>query len=229
MKKSLFIISILINVLFISGTAFFYFKANSLANDHPFKLFSQRRTSFFSSFAVTPESVVFLGDSITDEGRWSEIYPGLNVHNRGVMADRTEHVLARIHQITKGQPEMIFLMIGTNDLRMGIPQETILSNYRSILKSINEQSPDSRVFVQSILPRKTAYQQQIENLNQKILSLSKEFDYAFIDLYSAFLDKDGSIQNEYSNDELHLKGAGYQRWKSLIRPYLGFPKNTNDK
>ncbi len=38
----------------------------------------------------------------------------------------------------------------------------------------------------------------------------------WIDLYPLFLDEDGSIADQYSNDELHLHGAGYTVWADSI-------------
>ena len=88
-----------------------------------FDVLSERHTTFFTAFPVEPGDVVFLGDSITDEGRWAEMFPNLVVHNHGISADRTDHVLMRLDQVTKGQPGMVFLMIGTNDLGTDVTQE----------------------------------------------------------------------------------------------------------
>jgi lysophospholipase L1-like esterase len=115
---------------------------------------------------------------------------------------------------------MIFIMIGTNDLKWGVSQETIVSNYRKILQSIQNQSPKTKVFVQSLLPRKANFQKRIESINHELLMLSKEYGFVYVDLYPAFLDKSGAIKIEYSNDALHLLGAGYLKWKELIEPYI---------
>ena len=56
--------------------------------------------------------------------------------------------------------------------------------------------------------------------NNNLKILAEESGYTYVDLYPAFLDKDGSIKNEYSNDDLHLLGSGYLKWKKLIRPYI---------
>lgn len=213
---SILLLASVINVL---GTAS-CFSQNKSSTNHPFQLFYERRCSQFNEFPVLSDGIVFLGDSLTDEARWNEIFPGLKTFNRGVSADRTEHVLARLDQITKAKPYMIFIMIGTNDLRYGVKQETIISNYRKILTLIKNKSPKTTIFVQSLLPRRAEFQERIESINDELFLLSKESDCAYINLYSAFLDKDGSIKNEYSNDELHLLGAGYLKWKELIEPYI---------
>jgi len=219
MKKSIYLLSLAILLFSMFGTA----SCSSLPKssiDHPFGLFYERRLSQFSELPVSSDAVVFLGDSLTDEGRWSEIFPELKIFNRGVSADRTEHVLARLDQITKGHPKIIFIMIGTNDLKFGISPEKIISNYREILQSIQKQSPNTKVFVQSLLPRKASFQKHIEKINHDLLLLSKHYGCTYIDLYPAFLDKNGAIKKEYSNDALHLLGAGYLKWKELLDPYI---------
>ena len=196
------------------------FSQQRQCKNHPYKLFCERRLSQFARFPVSSDGIVFLGDSLIDEGRWEEIFPGRKTLNRGVLADRTEHVLARLDQITSGQPYMIFMMIGTNDLKFGIRPETIISNYREILRSLKNKSPNTKVFVQSLLPRKSNFQKRIEKINNHLRILAEETGYSYVDLYPAFLDKDGSIKNEYSNDDLHLLDSGYLKWKELIRPYI---------
>lgn len=187
---------------------------------HDRPLLSERRKSLFASFPVDRASIVFLGDSITDEGRWSEFFPSLDVRNRGISADTTADVLQRLHQVTRGKPRAIFLLVGTNDLTKGLAPEDIIDNSRRILTSIGEASPSSRVFVQSLLPRSAAYRNRIEALNVSLAAICEELGHTYIDLYSAFLDSDGSIKNEYSNDEVHLTGLGYRTWQAIIAPYL---------
>ena len=219
MKKNIYWLSVAILLFSMFGTA----PCSSLpksSTDHPFGLVNERRVSQFRELPVSSDAIVFLGDSLTDEGRWSELFPELKIFNRGVSADRTEQVLARLDQITKGHPNMIFIMIGTNDLKSGVSQETIISNYRKMLQSIQRHSPKTKVFVQSLLPRQASFQKRIESINRELLMLSKEYGFAYVDLYPAFLDINGAIKNEYSNDALHLLGTGYLKWKELIEPYI---------
>ena len=79
----------------------------------------ERRESFFATNPVQPGDVVFLGDSLTDEARWEELFAGLAVRNRGVPGDTTADVLARLEPIARAEPAQVFLMIGTNDLGFG--------------------------------------------------------------------------------------------------------------
>ena len=186
----------------------------------------ERLVSQFEGFTVQSGDVVFLGDSITQGGAWHELFPNRPVRNRGIGGDTTKGILNRLHQVTNGKPSQVFLLIGTNDLSFGETDETIVDNITTILEQITDESPDTQVFVQSILPRRASYQERIETLNIKIRAAIGD-RAEWIDLYSLLLDEDGSIADRYSNDELHLLGAGVIRYgrKQLLvwseRPRLG--------
>ncbi len=116
-----------------------------------------QKRSFFQHFPVEPGDIVFLGDSITDGARWNELFPGRPVRNRGINADVVGGALARMDEILAGKPAAIFILIGTNDLPWYVNHSDahILRNYEAILRQIQRESPETQVFVQSILPRKS--------------------------------------------------------------------------
>lgn len=180
-----------------------------------------RKVSFFEIFPLNNNDIVFLGDSITQGGEWAELFPGLTVKNRGIGGDTTTGVLERLHQITDGQPSALYINIGTNDLTHGPDQrDTSYRQYQEIVARVQKSSPSTRVYLQSLLPRGRVYRSQVEVFNSEIQRLATEMGVAYIDLYSHFLDPDGSIADKFSNDELHLNGQGYLLWQSLLAPHL---------
>jgi lysophospholipase L1-like esterase len=181
-----------------------------------------QKNDFFRGHPIRPGDIVFLGDSITDGARWDEIYPGLPAKNRGINADLTTGVLARLDDVTGGQPAAIFILIGTNDLPWFEYRSTqnILKTYREILQGIKDRSPETKVYVQSVLPRDRMYAGRVLELNRGLVKLAAEFGYAYIDLYSRFTDSHGSLKNDLTNDHLHLLAGGYQLWASILDPYI---------
>ena len=175
----------------------------------------QRWLSQFEALSVQNGDVVILGDSITRGGSWHELFPNSPVRNRGIGGDTTRGVLARLHQVTSGKPSQVFLLIGTNDLTIGESDEAIVNNISTIVDRLATESPETQVFVQSILPRSDGYRERVETLNDK-LRLAIEDRAEWIELYSLMVDEDGSIADLYSNDELHLHGAGYAVWVDAI-------------
>lgn len=180
----------------------------------------ERRFSIFASSPIQPTDIVFLGDSITEWFPLDEMFPNLPLKNRGISGDTTDGILRRLHQVTDGQPRQIFLKIGTNDIGFGHSQSRIIVNYETILACIKAESPQTEVFVQSILPRHRRFAGRIQRINQEITQLAQKYNYRYLDFFSAFADEHGGIRPEFSNDDLHLLYTGYAQWQTLLAPYL---------
>jgi len=95
---------------------------------------------------------LFLGDSITDGGEWCELFGDARLKNRGISGDVTWGVLDRLSEVTAGKPVKIFLMIGVNDLARGKTVEEIIANYETIVERIRRETPQTQLYIQSVLP-----------------------------------------------------------------------------
>ena len=217
MRKLLYA-SLGLNVLLLAAAAWFGLgPGKKTLIDAFLEPHQARRISGFEAFPLVPDDIVFLGDSITEEGPWEELFPDLRVRNRGVAGDTTDGVLHRLEQITRAQPAKVFLMIGTNDLFRGASDDEIVANITEILDRLKQETPDTEVYLESVLPRAQGYRARIEALNARLAEVSLEHGSAWVDLYPAFLDPDtGAIRQELSNDQLHLLGPGYQIWRDQI-------------
>ena len=89
-------------------------------------------------------------NSITDGGEWAELFNNRHVKNRGISADRSGWLLDRLDPIINGHPKKLFLMIGTNDLAVGIAPEEVAANVEKLLDRFAEESPWTKIYVQSI-------------------------------------------------------------------------------
>lgn len=181
-----------------------------------------RMRDFFANYPVEPGDIVMAGDSITDLGLWNEILPDVPVKNRGISAETSKGLLRRLGDITRGQPAAIFILIGTNDLPWYMLRtvEAILKTYTEIIEKIQSEAPGTRIFVQSILPRKWWYVFSIQRLNHGLRQLAQDYHCTYVDLYTSFATLNGIMRKEYSNDHLHLLAAGYRRWAEILQPYL---------
>ena len=108
------------------------------------------------------EIVVFLGDSITQDGQWSEWFPDLNVTNMGVGGSTTDDVLARFDEVVAARPDEIVLLIGTNDLGTRQTVEHLVRNIETLCVNLRRELPGSRMLVQSVMPRGREYAQRIQ-------------------------------------------------------------------
>ncbi|MBL6649681.1 MAG: GDSL family lipase [Flavobacteriaceae bacterium] len=171
--------------------------------------------------------IVFLGNSITAEGEnWSERLNIPNIKNRGIGGDTTDGVLARLDEIIYFKPKAVFLLIGINDL-WNKPQtessiKKIGNNVHKIANNIYEKSPESNIYVQTVIPvKKEIYKDQIISLNKIIKNnATKSKVYTVIDLYSLFVNDSGLIINELTYDGVHLNEKGYDRWVKFIKPIV---------
>jgi len=193
-----------------------------LTADRLIRRHHEQKADFFRRWPVQPGDIVFLGDSITDGARWDELFPGLPVKNRGINADTTTGVLARLKEITAGQPATIFILIGTNDLPwfMFRSDRAIIRSYQQILERIRTESPNTSVFVQSILPRRRRYAHRIRRLNALLERMTTGCNCIYVDLYSHFAGVDGAIRSDLSNDHLHLMAEGYAIWQRILEPQI---------
>lgn len=189
-----------------------------------------QRATHFEQLPTSKQDIIFLGNSITDGAEWVELLNDKNVKNRGISGDVTEGVLDRLSVITKGQPSKLFLMIGINDLARGISADTIACNTIKIVSQLHKESPRTQIYVQSVLPVSDHYGMfkghsakgaEVKVINSELQKLAEDNGYTYIDLYSHLIDKStDKLDNNYSNDGLHLLGDGYKLWVEILKPYL---------
>lgn len=181
------------------------------------------RKSIYESLPDEENEIIFLGDSIIDDGPWSELFKDLKIKNRGLPGDRTDGVLKRLPEVLSSSPKKIFLMIGYNDLSKGVKIETILLNYEKILQTVKTHSPGTQIYMQSVLPvNYNSYKGRVRNqnvieLNRQLRKISNKFNTHYLDLYSNFDDADQQLHPDFAGkDGLHLNGKAYLKWKSIL-------------
>jgi lysophospholipase L1-like esterase len=185
------------------------------------------RNDVFSTTTGPPGGAIFIGDSLTDMNEWEEAFPGKNIKNRGIYGDTTQGVLKRLHSVISQEPEKIFIMIGINDLAEKTDTGRILKNYQTIITSLNEELPDTEIYIQSLLPnheelntKASIDNDEIIQINDHLQNLAQEHDAAYIDLYSDFETENGQLAKNYTVDGVHLNGEGYKVWEEKISKYL---------
>jgi lysophospholipase L1-like esterase len=172
--------------------------------------------------AVPPKRVVFLGDSITEGGLWSDLFPDLPTSNRGIGGEASYDVLERLDSAIN-DPVAVSLMIGTNDLhgpRKERDTAKIAGRTDEIIRRIHSLAPSAQVLVNSVLPRTAFFAAQITDLNERNRAAAARHGAAYIDLWPTFADAAGAIRPEYARDGLHLTPVGYLAWAAVLRPHL---------
>src|SRR5699024_5277033 len=128
MKKgrNTLIISLVLNVLFISGGSFVIYKkggidfiesqVSAITSTQEYPNYYLQKKDIFESLDTTNINKVFIGDSITDHGEFQEYFPNETVLNRGISADNSKGVLNRIDEVVTREPDEVYIMIGVNDI-----------------------------------------------------------------------------------------------------------------
>lgn len=189
----------------------------------------EQRATLFDELETSKKDIIFLGNSITDGGEWSELFQNRHCKNRGISGDVCDGVLDRLTTVTKGQPAKVFLMIGINDLGRGGHPDTVAMKTRQIVRRIKAESPRTKIYIQSILPTNdhyglfgghTARWKDIPVTNELLRHVAEEEGVTYIDLFSLFANEEGKMNINYSNDGLHLTGKGYTVWRDAVKKYL---------
>lgn len=172
---------------------------------------------------------VLLGDSLSLWFPAQVLPPKRNWLNQGISGETSAGLLDRLALIDRTQPEVIFVLIGINDLIRGATDETILANQRLILRYLRQVHPQAKIVMQSILPHggdKVTWEgrdrllaipnSRILALNEQIKAIAKEEGGIYLDLYPLFADTNGNLNPELSSDGLHLSLQGYKIWRNAI-------------
>ena len=100
--------------------------------------------------------------------------------------------------------------------RSAFQQEAYLAKYRLLIKQIQDQNPDIRVVILSVLPKVDQYA-GISNssrfvLNLRLCGMCREYEFPFVDIASAVRDERGQLREDYCLDlagrGCHLNDAG---------------------
>ncbi|MGV3539016.1 MAG: GDSL-type esterase/lipase family protein [Rufibacter sp.] len=184
------------------------------------------RMKEFSAQPIPKNAVVFLGNSITARGKWAELLPGVPVANCGIGGDITHGVLARLDDILAAKPKKIFLLIGINDLSRRIPEEIILQNYERLVQRVKQQSPKTKLYVQSVLPLRDemlkpdylkGLNPAVTSLNSKLKAFAHKHKLRYINLHPVFADADGQLRKEHSLDGIHVTDEAYPVWVQYLK------------
>ena len=152
------------------------------------------------------KNIIFLGDSIT---AWnSELKNIENSENFGVPGFISRDIVWQL----QGDDEetisgnTVCLMIGVNDIMMGISLEKIISNIKEIISMLEKRF--EKIILISVLPIDNL------NMNKEIKELNKNIkkieNIIFLDLYNIFLNEHGIIDYRFTTDGAHLSNYGYE-------------------
>ena len=183
--------------------------------------------------------IVFAGDSITASGNWAEAINFAEVENFAVPGGSTDGLLDAIPEIVGSNPDLISILIGTNDF--GNPEinrdgTDVGARVIAIVNEFKAQAPSAKLLLHTILPR--GVEATGVDLRPRVIAANDFIkanlpaDIEFIDLWPLFVAPDGlSLADQYvMADEpilkLHINESGYREWITVLLPKLQRMVNT---
>ncbi|HEV7230321.1 MAG TPA: GDSL-type esterase/lipase family protein, partial [Bacteroidia bacterium] len=170
---------------------------------------------------------VFMGNSLTELFDL-RILGDSTILNRGITGDFSEGLLKRLDEVISLKPSKLFIEIGINDLVEHVPNKEICRNYRALIERVRRESPETRIYMQSLLPVRMKssiftssedVNETIKEQNESYKKLATEMNVTYINLYDNFV-MNNEINPRLTWDGIHLVDEGYEIWKGLLSPFL---------
>jgi len=184
-------------------------------------------------FTTNKLKIAFAGDSITASGNWAEAIDFAEIENFAVSGDSTDALLEMIPKIAEFKPDLVSILIGTNDFGNTLLNREGADVGARVLAIVNEfkkQLPQAKILLHTILPR--GIEDSGVDLRKRVidaneyLKLNKPSDIEILDLWAHFVAPDGlSLADQFVlPDEpvlkLHLNENGYREWITVLLPKL---------
>lgn len=183
-----------------------------------------QRTGLFRILKHDTGDVLFVGHSIIDGCEWAELLHDSTVRNRGINGAIIEGLFGQIDLLSQPSPKKMFLMIGTNDIGKYENAEGISARLAEFVKLFRNRNPKTKIYLMGLLPMNRDMDQvTVKNASayeKDLVKLAAGMHCRYIELASAFRDTDGYFDSVYTNDGWHLTGAGYEKMKAILQPFI---------
>jgi lysophospholipase L1-like esterase len=179
-----------------------------------------------------PKSLaVMAGDSIS---LWfpSSQMVGYRLLNQGISGETSAGLLKRLYVFDQTKPDVIFVMIGINDLLRGKSNAEILTNQQQVIEYLKWAHPKAQIVVQSVLPHAVEAvtwegrdrllaisNTRIQALNHETEAIAQAQSVHYLNLYPLVANAQGDLRRELSSDGLHLSRKGYEVWGIALQVY----------
>lgn len=213
-------------IILLAVVAMMCLTAMAQANQDPYYA---RRATLFDELPICKKDIVMLGNSLTDGCEFNELLGNRHIKNRGIVGDIVQGLIDRIDPIIKGQPKKLFIMSGVNDISHGVDADSIARVTERLIVMVKQGSPRTKIYLQSLLPFNNDVREWkllvgrehvVVEANALLEQVARRQGVTWINLYPLFVDDQGRLRADLTNDGLHLMGEGYLIWRDAIRPYI---------
>lgn len=173
-----------------------------------------------------PGGIVVTGSSTIRGWRtMNEDFPEYPIIRRGFGGSRIGDATYYFDRlIKKYQPKQVVFYSGDNDIGSGKDAEMTFAQFKKFAKKMRKELPKAELVYLSIKPSIARWSMYpiMQETNKKI----KRYAFwhrkvKFVDVATPMLGPDGKPKPElFLGDGLHMKPAGYELWKPILKPYL---------
>lgn len=203
------------------------------------------------------DSIIFFGESTTAHMRSRGVLSG-GTNTKQVWADSSNTMMLDIDigiksivypdtgkemtvadAVAQKKPKYIVLTFGLNGIvSFHNNQQLFVGSYKKLIETIQENSPNTKIILQSAFPVAEAKYQSswaysaspdmineyIDTLNEWAIDIAKSFENVkYIDTAQLLKDANGYLRPEYQTDGIHLTADAYK----AILNYIGTHKYTD--
>ncbi|GGH41478.1 hypothetical protein GCM10007423_37390 [Dyadobacter endophyticus] len=165
-------------------------------------------------------AIVMYGNSITAQGKWVELLGRTDVMNNALPGQATYHFLQLIQShVIDLHPKVCFIKGGINDITLGVRQENIQANFKTMLEMLMQNGITPVVTLTVYEQNEYSSKKEVDALNEFLISFCTQNKITYIDLNRYISDSTG-LRAEYAVDKKHLNTKAYQIWAKEITRVL---------
>ncbi len=211
-------LSILLNIILITYGVVKYIRSHNYQPDNI--SYDGNRNWMYKLLPIDKNDNVFIGDSHIYKYNLNEFFKNPNLKNRGIDGDTSPGLYYRLDDILKYNPKAVFMKIGVNDIKSGIPADSSYVYLNKIIDKVQSHQAVKNFYVMSMFPTISADSGQINAYNEMLKRICTEKHVEFINVYPLFFINGKFNEKLKSPDGLHLSGEGYRLLSSILKPYL---------
>lgn len=133
--------------------------------------------------------------------------------------------------VAKSGAKKVFIMLGMNDVGL-YGMDGARDNMETLIGLILKESPDVKIYVQSMTPMLASHQLKslnntnIDAYNKLLKEMCEEKGYEFVDVASVMKDADGGLIAAYCSDGgedgmgMHFTDEGAKAWVEYLRTHV---------
>ena len=122
------------------------------------------------------------------------------------------------------KPRAILLYEGDNDIALGVPPDTVMARFETLVSMVHEELPETRFYVLSVKPsisRWTMWPMMVETNRLMQARCGSDPRFIYVDIATPMLDEKGEPKADiFKEDNLHMVRKGYEIWRDAVRPVL---------